>query len=700
MPALSSYLIKVILISAVMYGYYLVMLRNRKFHRYNRFYLLSSVLIPLVLPFIPFDSLFATGSKDIPLIIQKDFVQDAIVINMSSRFWNTENILAVIYLSVAIVLLILFATSLIRIISIRRNGKLIEEVDCKIIETEAKGTPFSFFRFIFWNPKIDLDSEDGHKILHHELIHVRQLHSLDKLMVNLVQIIFWFNPVFWLIKSEIVMVHEFLADRESLGDSDPAGFSKMALQAAYPGFTWPATNGFAYSPLKRRLTMILKNNKRKVSYFGRLMALPLAALMFMFFSTKAHEWRENQAAAKNFSEQELHSISEAGIAPVVLDSLPSDALYILNGKKIDLATMKNISPDDIQSVSVLKGKSALKKYSDPRAKNGVVEIVTKKYSQKTKSENIKLNSLPLDALYILNGKEVGLGIVKNISPDDIQSVSVLKGESAFRKYSNPNAKNGVVEIVTKEFAKNHDSSPLQNGNTIRDTVPQEDRIFTKVELEAQFPGGTAAWRAYITKAIQKDLARFTEKDFGTCIVKFVVDLDGSVSHVEATTMQETELARVSEDAIRNGPKWIPAQQNGKAVKAFRLQPVTLTRPEKDINDTTIHRVNPQVDKVFVRVEKAPEFPGGREAWKRYTERILQKYGDELPESEKGQSCKLRFIVDQEGYISDVQALTMKGTKLAEIAVNALRKGPRWIPAEQNGHIVTAFTEQTFGAVVK
>ena len=86
MPALSSYLIKVILISAVMYGYYLVMLRNRKFHRYNRFYLLSSVLIPLVLPFIPFDSLFATSSKDIPLIIQKYFVHDAVVINMSSRF--------------------------------------------------------------------------------------------------------------------------------------------------------------------------------------------------------------------------------------------------------------------------------------------------------------------------------------------------------------------------------------------------------------------------------------------------------------------------------------------------------------------------------------------------------------------------------------------------------------------------------------
>jgi protein TonB len=112
----------------------------------------------------------------------------------------------------------------------------------------------------------------------------------------------------------------------------------------------------------------------------------------------------------------------------------------------------------------------------------------------------------------------------------------------------------------------------------RDTFP--NRIFTKVDKEAQFPGGPAKWAQYIQSIILENIKDFSEKDFGTCIVRFIVDESGNVSDVEATTMQGTDLAKVSVDAIRNGPKWIPAMQNNRIVNAYRLQPVTLTNPNK------------------------------------------------------------------------------------------------------------------------
>ena len=107
-----------------------------------------------------------------------------------------------------------------------------------------------------------------------------------------------------------------------------------------------------------------------------------------------------------------------------------------------------------------------------------------------------------------------------------------------------------------------------------------DKVFTKVEIEATFPGGPGAWQKYVQRAIQADIEEFTESDYGTCIVKFIVDKTGKVSQVEATTMKGSKLAEIATNAIRKGPNWTPAQQNGRYVNAYRLQPVTLTNPDQ------------------------------------------------------------------------------------------------------------------------
>jgi len=108
----------------------------------------------------------------------------------------------------------------------------------------------------------------------------------------------------------------------------------------------------------------------------------------------------------------------------------------------------------------------------------------------------------------------------------------------------------------------------------------EDSVFIAVEIEASFPGGAGEWSKYVSKAVGANIDEFTEPDFGTCMIKFIVDKTGKVSQVEATTMKGTKLAEIATNAIRKGPNWIPAQQNGSYVNAYRFQPVTLTNPNQ------------------------------------------------------------------------------------------------------------------------
>jgi len=156
--------------------------------------------------------------------------------------------------------------------------------------------------------------------------------------------------------------------------------------------------------------------------------------------------------------------------------------------------------------------------------------------------------------------------MKKIDPSSIESITILKDQDALLKYG-VIGKREIIKITTKKFALSSHA----------DTIPS--KVFTKVEKSPSFPGGHEAWLRYITKAIRIKIDSLTEADYGTCLLRFIVNADGTVSNVKATTMKGTKLAEISINAIRQGPRWIPATQNGHTVAAYRLQPVSLTNPD-------------------------------------------------------------------------------------------------------------------------
>jgi N-acetylmuramoyl-L-alanine amidase len=290
MITIAWYFLKVIICSGILCGYYFLALRNKAFHRWNRFYLLAAIVISLLVPIMKIN-IFSTGEDKgtVVQVLQTISYGDEAVIEYShsSGFeLSTENMVEGGFILISATFLFMFFLSIYKIKRLRKKYPETKIEDVSFINTNEKGTPFSFFKSIFWNRAIDLHSKSGQQIFNHEIAHIKEKHSYDKIFMNIVMIFFWINPFFWLMRKELYMIHEFIADKEALEDSDINAFAEMILQTVYPGQHFSSTNPFFYSPIKRRILMLTKNKNPKVSYISRLLVLPLAGILFFAFTLK------------------------------------------------------------------------------------------------------------------------------------------------------------------------------------------------------------------------------------------------------------------------------------------------------------------------------------------------------------------------------------------------------------------------------
>ena len=290
------YLLKVIVCSAIFMGYYFVVLRNKIYHQYNRFYLLFATLASWCIPLLQFNIVVAKAIVYQPVFeaityiasSNKSFEPEPIYQPIATHF-TTDNYIVFIYIVLAAMLMIAMLYAIAKIFLLTKKYPKENINNCPIYLTKEENTPFSFFKFIFWNTDINIHSNIGNQILQHELTHIKQKHSWDKIFIQLNIIAGWFNPFFWLIKKELEMIHEFIADKKSVPNANTAEFAAMLLNTAFGTKQLALTNPFFFSPIKRRLIMLTKNTHPKFSYLQRIIALPLLALAIILFSFKVKD---------------------------------------------------------------------------------------------------------------------------------------------------------------------------------------------------------------------------------------------------------------------------------------------------------------------------------------------------------------------------------------------------------------------------
>ncbi|NDC77181.1 MAG: N-acetylmuramoyl-L-alanine amidase [Chitinophagia bacterium] len=288
---LAYYLLQVTVCSGILYGYYLLALRNEVYHHWNRYYLLATVGLSLLLPAIRIPVRQEAAAAEAPAVRVLEVVAtgDAYVealgrseaLQLSTGQW-----LMLGYAAVGLGVLFVLLHALWRIRRILRRHPQVELEGCRLVVTRERGTPFSFLRYVFWHADVPLSSEAGQRMLRHELAHVRERHTYDKLLLGAALVPCWSNPFLWLIRREMAMIHEFIADRRSVDGPDGAALAAMLLEASFPGRSHLLTHPFFHSPLKRRLKMILKTPNNRTSYITRLLALPLLALVAAAFTLR------------------------------------------------------------------------------------------------------------------------------------------------------------------------------------------------------------------------------------------------------------------------------------------------------------------------------------------------------------------------------------------------------------------------------
>jgi hypothetical protein len=462
------YLLKMLLCSAVLLGYYWVALRNERFHQWNRFYLLSAFVLSVVIPFFNIPLLRPEEPTAMVAFVGALPWNQAMVAKPAAFSWGWKETGMMVAALVSLLLLLHLLISVVRIVLMYKRNTPTYFNEVSVVITEERSAPFSFFRWLFWRSDIDPDTENGQRMLQHELTHISERHSADKLFVELLLIVGWMNPFFWLMRRELYAIHEFLADQKAIARHDGAAFAAMILQATQTT-PYALSNPFFSSHLKRRLQMITNSHNPKYSYLRRISGLVLmmatAALLVVSI---------DNAYAQDKKKKTPPPAPAAPTAPAAPVAPP-------DGQWKEL-------PDSIKSAEVIDRKGVC--YIQYNMKDGrklVYELNEAKKKgyfippppppvpaapdaptppARTNEADATAPAAPVSPakaisitadpqshpLFYFDGIRISEEHMNMIDPSTIAAVNVWKGEKAIERFGN-DARYGAVEIISKANAE-------------------------------------------------------------------------------------------------------------------------------------------------------------------------------------------------------------------------------------------------------
>ena len=207
-------------------------------------------------------------------------------IAMNEALFSWKDLIYWIY-GIGITMLgIKFILQFLAIRKVIRSNNIIRKDGYIYVETNKDIAPFSFFRYIFYNPN-NFDKLELESILKHERAHSSQQHSLDLLVAHLVAIVMWINPFSWLYKKNIEQNLEFLADNTAIKKvSSSRVYKYTLLKVSGNQFFTPITNNFYSSLIKKRIVMLHKSKSKKRNAFKMALILPALAVFLLSFNTR------------------------------------------------------------------------------------------------------------------------------------------------------------------------------------------------------------------------------------------------------------------------------------------------------------------------------------------------------------------------------------------------------------------------------
>jgi len=473
------YIFKSSLSLIILFGLYWFLLRKEKLFEFNRFFLVLSVVFSLVVPFISIPVNFQTTPRLENFISAYDYVIPEInttyninpdAENISQPYVenqpsiiNFSAILIALYISGVILCLIRFLRNIFIIIRRTKSSEKISFKGYRIVLTYDKTDPCCFFSSIYLNRDDYLNGRIDKELLDHELEHAKQSHTFDIILIELVKIFYWFNPVHVLYDKAIRINHEYLADNGVISDkSDIKSYSDKLLSFITCRNNMSLTSGSNHSLTKMRLMMMMKPGSGSFIYGTRIaITLCLGTILFLLLSFKESDKWPSQ-----------HNLSDAGkevTQNIVRGIVMTEDGKPLFGARILRTGTDNTSFETIADVDgrftlndLKPGASLLIEFRGFKsqtlnadfASEMIVRLVRdpdfngRVYITEVQNVNFRNSDFsPAKALLLINGEIIDYNGNLRVNPGEIKSFKVLKDKEATNKYGDK-AKDGAVEIIS------------------------------------------------------------------------------------------------------------------------------------------------------------------------------------------------------------------------------------------------------------
>ncbi|MCZ4245002.1 M56 family metallopeptidase [Pedobacter punctiformis] len=272
------YLLEANLYLILFYGFYRLFLHKETFYRLNRYFLIFSSVLAFLLPFFQIGFLRTLVTGQIGAVPAKSVTETALIDaslfeTYQSGIFTFDHILITTYALITLSFLFKLFFGLFKIVRMLKLPCVQLEKGVKLFDLKDSKVAFSFFNLLFMDPQLS----ERNTILKHELVHIRQKHSLDVLLFEMIQIMNWFNPFSYLIKRDIKLIHEYLADEETISQGIERYDYAMFLIKNSTGIkNLTLTNQiFSSSILKRRISMLNQKKSAAWAKLKLLLALPI-----------------------------------------------------------------------------------------------------------------------------------------------------------------------------------------------------------------------------------------------------------------------------------------------------------------------------------------------------------------------------------------------------------------------------------------
>ena len=566
MTPLFSYLLQGSLVTAIFLLFYKLLLRQETFFYWSRWYFLSALVASFLLPLVDLSALLQQQEEQ-PLYIS--YVPDlsfSAAPPAQDLLWPFLSRLLLAGMLVMLLRLLLQMSALIRL---RQNKRILHQEQFRIVELKEQVNPFSFFHEIYVNPSLHSEQE-LHEIIQHEQFHIRQKHTLDILLSELLTIVFWFNPFAWYLKNALKQNLEFLTDRLVLKTGvDAKHYQYNLLKVSTLQTNITTANHFYFLKLKNRILMMNKQESPSYRLVKYLLLIPVVAVLLMAFS-------------------ERKQLKEAMQRVVLTDTIPvqtevvKDVRITLAGTDTSgIATIKIEKKNDTEMVTIVlkNGKQEVYNLRNEQQK----KEFERKYGKLAKTETITITVPPPPAAIspenpaappapptepVLNSK----GYLLSVADDEGECVVIVRDKSRSilkavpftewnankeqfeKKYGPvPPAKKTTV-FITTDASKDGPANPYQSGAGTMLLKPGILIIVDEKEMPAGFDVNSIKPEQIATINVLKNesaVVRFGEKGKNGVIEIRTKEPSSVKTTLKTTTNTSTPLTVVNGKILSN-----------------------------------------------------------------------------------------------------------------------------------------------------